>query len=78
MESFVVDPQMQYADIIVPTADTVRASFILELLLTNEKQVTITKQERIHSLSLISPHTLRFCVLDPLVQASLSLWLINC
>lgn len=41
MDSFVVDPQMQYADIIVPTADTVRASFILELLLSNDKQVIL-------------------------------------
>lgn len=36
---YVVDPNMQYADIIVPTMDTVRASYIIELLLTNGKQV---------------------------------------
>ena len=37
---FVVDPNMRYADIIVPTMDTVRASFIIELLLTNNKPVS--------------------------------------
>ena len=36
---FTVDPKMRYADIIVPTMDTVRASFIIELLLTNNKPV---------------------------------------
>ena len=37
--NYVVDPGMQYADIIVPTLDTVRASYMIELLLTNDKQV---------------------------------------
>ena len=36
---FVVQPNMQYADIIVPTLDTVRGSFMIELLLTSQKQV---------------------------------------
>ena len=36
---YVINSEMQYADIIVPTMDTVRASYIIELLLTNNKQV---------------------------------------
>ena len=39
MSEYSVDPGIPYADIIVPTVDTVRASYLIELLLTNEKQV---------------------------------------
>ena len=39
-EDFVVDSGMQYADIIVPTMDTVRSSYLIELLLTNGKKVS--------------------------------------
>lgn len=39
MPEFVVDPSMRFADIIVPTTDTVRAHFLLELLISNFKQV---------------------------------------
>lgn len=39
LTEYTVDPGIPYADIIVPTVDTVRASFLIELLLTNEKQV---------------------------------------
>ena len=38
-DEYVLDVNMQYSDIIVPTVDTVRASYLIELLLTNEKQV---------------------------------------
>ena len=38
-DEYVLDVSMQYSDIIVPTVDTVRASYLIELLLTNEKQV---------------------------------------
>ncbi len=38
--NFVVEPGMQYADIIVPTLDTIRGSVMIELLLTNGKQVS--------------------------------------
>ena len=34
-----VDASMRYSDIIVPTLDTVRSSFLIELLLTNNKKV---------------------------------------
>ena len=34
-----VDASMRYSDIIVPTLDTVRSSFLIELLLTNHKKV---------------------------------------
>lgn len=36
---FVVDPGMRFSDIIVPTIDTVRAHFLLELLINSNKQV---------------------------------------
>lgn len=36
---FVVDPAMRFSDIIVPTIDTVRAHFLLELLINSSKQV---------------------------------------
>ena len=39
---YVVDPNMRFADIIVPTIDTVRAHFLLELLVTNYKPVSLT------------------------------------
>lgn len=35
----VITPETSYADIIVPTADTVRMSFLLDMLLTNKKPV---------------------------------------
>lgn len=38
---FVVDSGMRYADIIVPTMDTVRSSYLIELLLTNGKKVSM-------------------------------------
>ena len=38
-DEYILDPAMQYSDIIVPTIDTVRASYLIELLLTNDKQV---------------------------------------
>ena len=40
LTTYTVDPSKQYADIIVPTLDTVRGSFMIELLLTNDKQVS--------------------------------------
>ena len=39
MPEYVVDPSMRFSDIIVPTIDTVRAHFLLELLISNVKQV---------------------------------------
>ena len=39
MPEYVVDPNMRFSDIIVPTIDTVRAHFLLELLISNVKQV---------------------------------------
>ena len=38
---FVVDPSMRFSDIIVPTIDTVRAHFLLELFIHSSKQVSI-------------------------------------
>ncbi|XP_068442262.1 dynein axonemal heavy chain 1 [Clinocottus analis] len=38
-KSVVITPETHYADIIVPTADTVRMSFLMHVLLTNKKPV---------------------------------------
>ena len=37
---YTVDPAMRFSDIIVPTIDTVRAHFIIELLVCNYKQAS--------------------------------------
>lgn len=34
-----IPPEMNFSDIIVPTMDLVRGSFVLEMLLTNNKKV---------------------------------------
>ncbi|XP_071830856.1 dynein axonemal heavy chain 1-like isoform X2 [Apostichopus japonicus] len=39
LENCNITPEMSYSDIIVPTADTVRGSYILHMLVTNKKQV---------------------------------------
>ncbi|XP_071059360.1 dynein axonemal heavy chain 1-like [Pseudochaenichthys georgianus] len=38
-KSVVITPETNYSDIIVPTADTVRISFLMDMLLTNKKPV---------------------------------------
>ncbi|XP_067444208.1 dynein axonemal heavy chain 1 isoform X2 [Thunnus thynnus] len=38
-KSVVITPETNYADIIIPTADTVRMSFLMDMLLTNKKPV---------------------------------------
>ncbi|XP_047438259.1 dynein axonemal heavy chain 1 [Mugil cephalus] len=38
-QNVVITPETNYADIIVPTADTVRMSFLMDMLLTNKKPV---------------------------------------
>lgn len=38
----VITPETSYADIIIPTLDTVRMSFLLDMLLTNKKPVSIS------------------------------------
>ncbi len=42
MPDYVLDPNARFSDIIVPTTDTVRAHFMLELLVTNWKPVRFT------------------------------------
>ena len=37
-----IPPEMNYSDIIIPTLDLVRGSFVLEMLLTNNKKVCRT------------------------------------
>ena len=37
----VIDKETSYSDIIVPTLDTVRTSFLLDMLLANRKPVSI-------------------------------------
>ncbi|XP_051269985.1 dynein axonemal heavy chain 1 isoform X2 [Dicentrarchus labrax] len=41
-KSVVITPDTSYSDIIVPTADTVRMSFLMNMLLTNKKPVLCT------------------------------------
>ena len=38
-KEFAVDPRLRFSDIIVPTMDTVRSNFMVELLITNSKPV---------------------------------------
>lgn len=38
--SFTMMPDTNYCDIIVPTMDTIRMSYVLEMLLTNRKPVS--------------------------------------
>ncbi|XP_072239156.1 dynein axonemal heavy chain 1 [Leuresthes tenuis] len=38
-ESVIIAPETNFADIFVPTADTVRTSFLIDMLLTNKKPV---------------------------------------
>ena len=39
-QSFVITPETSYSDIIVPTLDTVRISFLMDMLLSNKKPVS--------------------------------------
>ena len=41
MEQYVVAPETKFSDIIVPTMDTIRSSYLLEMLLTNKKTVSM-------------------------------------
>lgn len=43
-KSIVITPETNYADIIVPTADTIRMSFLMDKLLTNKKPVSASVQ----------------------------------
>ena len=37
----VITPETSYSDIIVPTQDTVRMSFLMDMLLSNKKPVSV-------------------------------------
>ena len=39
LPEFTTTPEMKFSDIIVPTLDTVRSAFVLQLLLSNSKTV---------------------------------------
>lgn len=41
MPEFVIPPETKFSDIIVPTMDTISSAHILEMLLTNNKTVSI-------------------------------------
>lgn len=43
-KSIAITPETNYADIIVPTADTIRMSFLMDKLLTNKKPVSASVQ----------------------------------
>lgn len=38
-QEVVITPETSYSDIIVPTVDTVRMSFLIDMLLSNKKPV---------------------------------------
>lgn len=44
-KNIVITPDTNYADIIVPTADTIRMSFLMDKLLTNKKPVSALTDE---------------------------------
>lgn len=48
-KSVVITPETNYADIIVPTADTVRMSFLMDMLLTNKKPVSALIVVELHT-----------------------------
>ena len=48
-KEFSVDPRVRFSDIIVPTMDTLRSNFMVELLTTNSKPVS---PQLIHTVSL--------------------------
>lgn len=39
-QQVVITPDTSYSDIIVPTADTIRMSFLMDMLLSNKKPVS--------------------------------------
>ena len=39
-QEFSIPPDTKFSDIIVPTMDTIRSSYLLEMLLTNKKTVS--------------------------------------
>ena len=39
-KEYTVDPRLRFSDVIVPTIDTVRSNFMVELLVTNSKPVS--------------------------------------
>ena len=39
IEKFEVDPKLSFSEIIVPTTDSVRNTYLLDLLLSNDKHV---------------------------------------
>ncbi len=48
-KSVVITPETNYADIIVPTADTVRMSFLMDMLLANKKPVSTLIVVELHT-----------------------------
>jgi hypothetical protein len=42
-QNVVITPETSYSDIIVPTPDTVRISFLMDMLLSNKKPVSTSQ-----------------------------------
>lgn len=68
-KSIVITPETTYADIIVPTADTIRMSFLMDKLLTNKKPVSAFVTEK-KQTSLYFSCSLRFIFCLPFVYFS--------
>lgn len=54
-KSIVITPETTYADIIVPTADTIRMSFLMDKLLTNKKPVSASVKKKKNKALCIFP-----------------------
>lgn len=59
-KSIVITPETTYADIIVPTADTIRMSFLMDKLLTNKKPVSASVTEKKNKPLCIFPALFKF------------------
>lgn len=76
-QEVVITPETSYSDIIVPTVNTVRMSFLIDMLLSNKKPVCVYAPIIQISLSIESTlyihlrSFIRCCALGPLAQERL-------
>lgn len=69
-KNIVITPETNYADIIVPTADTIRMSFLMDKLLTNKKPVSASVTEKNKPLCIFFPVLFNFFHCLPFVSFS--------
>lgn len=61
----VITPDTSYSDIIVPTADTVRMTFLMDMLLSNMKPVSVHQSSAETTASLHLDSSLSVCMFFP-------------